>query len=221
MPRLRILHCGLLLAGCSSALLGAGCAGTRPELSDTIEGSFIRAAQTWDLNHDGKVTCEEWRTYAASLFKEADSDHDGTLTREEFAKLPKIDRLFEVANFDYYDVNKQGYVNQADFVDRPNPAFAALHHDKSCVINSYQLRASEEARTKGECDALYPDITQVLSRLNCMDAKVRKSAEEQESNCPFPPLARRQAGGYASEGFLRFPSPGKVTETEKAPVVAD
>ncbi len=118
---------------------------TSPGLSDTIEGSFIRAVQTWDLNHDGKVTCEEWRTYAASLFKEADSDHDGKLTREEFAKLAKIDRLFEVANFDYYDVNKQGYVTQADFVDRPNPAFAALDHDKSCVINLYQLRAIEEA----------------------------------------------------------------------------
>jgi Ca2+-binding EF-hand superfamily protein len=149
-----MLHCGLLLAACSSAILGAGCAGKPPELSDTIEGRFIRAVQTWDLNHDGKVTCEEWRTYAVSLFKEADSDHNGKLTREEFAKLPKIDRLFEVANFDYYDVNKQGYVTQADFVDRPNPAFAALHHDKSCVINSDQLRgrlrASEEAIAKPE-----------------------------------------------------------------------
>ena len=78
---------------------GMGVAGTSPGLSDTIEGTFIAAAETWDLNHDGKITCEEWRTYAASLFKEADSDHDGKLTREEFAKLPKIDRLFEVANF--------------------------------------------------------------------------------------------------------------------------
>jgi hypothetical protein len=82
MPRLRLLHCGLLLVGCSSALL---CAGTSPGLSDTIEESFIRAAETWDLNHDGKVTCEEWRSYAASLFKKADNDHDGKLTREQFA----------------------------------------------------------------------------------------------------------------------------------------
>src|SRR6516164_7763392 len=115
--------------------LGMGVAGTSPGLSDTIEGSFIRAVQTWDLNHDGKVTCEEWRSYAASLFKKADNDHDGKLTREQFAILQRIDRLFEVANFDYYDVNKQGYVTQADFVDRPNPAFVALDHDKSCVIN--------------------------------------------------------------------------------------
>jgi len=55
---------------------GMGVAGTSPGLSNTIEGSFIRAVQTWDLNHDGYITCEEWRTYAASLFKEADSDHD-------------------------------------------------------------------------------------------------------------------------------------------------
>ena len=77
--------------------------------------------------------------YAAWLFKEADSDHDGKLTWEEFAKLPEIDRLFEVANFDYYDVNNQGYVTQADFVNRPNPAYAALDQDKSCVINLYAL----------------------------------------------------------------------------------
>ena len=146
MPQLRTLNCWLLLAGCFIAVLAAGCAGTAPGLSDSIEGSFIRAAQTWDLNHDGKVTCDEWRTYAASLFKEADADHDGKLTREEFAKLPKIDRLFEVASFDYYDVDKQGFVTQADFVDRPNPAFIMLDKDKTCVLNSYQLRAA----TSGE-----------------------------------------------------------------------
>ena len=69
--------------------------------------------------------------YAASLFKDVDTNHDGKLTREEFAKLEKIDRLFEVANFDYYDVNKQGTVTQADFVDRPNPAFTALDTEKT------------------------------------------------------------------------------------------
>jgi Ca2+-binding EF-hand superfamily protein len=173
MPRLRLLHCGLLLAGCTSALL---CAGTSPGLSLTIEGAFIARVQTWDLNHDGYVTCEEWRTYAVSLFEKADSDHDGKLTREEFAKLPKIDRLFEVANFDYYDVNRQGYVTQADFVDRPNPAFAALDHDKSCVINSDQLglirdqmRAYEEAGAKKEQKTKEKECASCMEdmRLNC------------------------------------------------------
>ncbi len=138
----RMLHCGLLLAGCCAALLGAG---TSPGLSITIEGAFIARVQTWDLNHDGEVTCEEWRSYATSLFKEADGDHVGKLIREEFAKLAKIDWLFEVANFDYYDVNKQGYVTQADFVNRPNPAFEALDHDKSCLISLNAPGAIEES----------------------------------------------------------------------------
>lgn len=138
----RLRHYGFLLACCSITLFAAACASTAPGLSDTVEGSFIRAAQTWDLNHDGKVTCDEWRAYAASLFKEADANHDGKLTREEFAKLQKIDHLFDVATFDYYDVNKQGSITQADFVDRANPAFDMLDKNKTCVLESYQLRAA-------------------------------------------------------------------------------
>ena len=113
---------------------------------------FIRAAQTWDLNHDGKVTCDEWRSYAASLFKEVDANHDGKLTREEFAKLEKIDRLFEVANFDYYDVNHARLRDPGRFRGPANPAFAALDKDKTCVLSTYQLRAatSDEKLKKRE-----------------------------------------------------------------------
>jgi hypothetical protein len=142
MPRRQTLHHGLLLASASIALLAAGCASTAPGMSEGIDGSFIRAAATWDLNHDGKVTCDEWRAYAASLFKEADLNHDGKLTREEFDRLAKIDRLFQVANFDYYDTNKQGFVTQADIADKPNPAFDTLDKDHTCVLNAYQLRAA-------------------------------------------------------------------------------
>jgi Ca2+-binding EF-hand superfamily protein len=107
-----------------------------------VDGAFIRAAATWDLNHDGNVTCEEWRQYAASVFKDADLNHDGKLTPEEFDRLAKIDRLFEIANFKYYDVNGQGYVTQAEFIERPNPAFLQLDKEKTCVLKTYQLRAA-------------------------------------------------------------------------------
>ncbi len=95
-------------------------------------------------------------SYAASLFKEVDTNHDGKLTPDEFAKLAKIDRLFEVANFAYYDVNHQGYVTQADFVDRPNPAFEALDKDHTCSLSIYQLRAvtSDEKMGKRENPAI-------------------------------------------------------------------
>ncbi len=141
MPRLRTLNFALVLAGASAIALG-GCSATAPGLSDTIEGSFIRAAPTWDLNRDGKVTCEEWKTYARSLFREVDVNRTGKLTPADFEKLAKIDRLFEVANFKYYDTNLQGYVTEAEFVDRPNPAFATLDKDNTCVISTYQLRAA-------------------------------------------------------------------------------
>jgi hypothetical protein len=141
----------LILAAAAAAALG-GCSSTSPGMSDTIEGSFIRAAPTWDLNRDGKVTCEEWKTYARSVFKEVDVNHTGKLTPGDFEKLTKIDRLFEVANFKYYDVNRQGYVTEAEFVERANPAFATLDTNNSCVLSTYQLRAatSDTAPAKRE-----------------------------------------------------------------------
>jgi len=130
------------------ALAAAGCGSSAPGLKEGIDGAFIRAAATWDLNHDGNVTCDEWRQYATSIFKEVDINHDGKLSRDEFDRLVRIDRLFQLANFDYYDDGHKGYVTQADFVDRPNPAFLELDKEHTCIIKTYQLRAaiSDEAK---------------------------------------------------------------------------
>ncbi|MGO9172909.1 MAG: EF-hand domain-containing protein [Rhodomicrobium sp.] len=142
MYHTRILRYRASFAALILALAAAGCGSTSPGLKEGIDGAFIRAAATWDLNHDGNVTCDEWRQYALSIFKEVDLNHDGKLTPEEFDKLAKIDRLFLTANFAYYDSDKKGYVTQADFVDKPNPAFLELDKDKTCVIKTYQLRAA-------------------------------------------------------------------------------
>ncbi len=115
-----------------------------------MDTAFLRAAQTWDLNHDGNVTCDEWRSYALSLFKEADANHDGKLTPDEFTRMAKLDRLFETADFKYYDVNRQGFVTQADFVDRPNPAFVELDKEKTCVLKQNQLRGASRTTPKKE-----------------------------------------------------------------------
>ncbi len=82
------------LAALILALAAGACGSSAPGLKEGLDGAFIRAAATWDLNHDGNVTCDEWRQYATSVFKEADVNHDGKLTREEFDRLAKIDRLF-------------------------------------------------------------------------------------------------------------------------------
>jgi len=147
------LRLGVLAASTSLAILAAGCS-SPAGLSDSIEGSFIRAAPTWDLNHDGVVTCDEWRGYAAQLFKEADLNHDGKLTQEEFARLAKVDRLFETADFKYYDADRKGYVTEADIVERRNPAFAELDKQNTCRINAYQLRAATTDQPKRENPAI-------------------------------------------------------------------
>jgi len=68
------------------ALLSACSSGGSPlDKASVIEREFVIAAVTWDLNKDGDVTCDEWKRYVTELFREADADHDGFLTREEYA----------------------------------------------------------------------------------------------------------------------------------------
>ncbi|MBI4723495.1 MAG: histidine kinase [Rhodomicrobium sp.] len=153
MRRTRTLHYTALLT-CFIACAGAAGCGGAPGLREGVDGAFIRAAPTWDLNHDGNVTCEEWRAYAAGLFKEADLNRDGKLDASEFGRLAKTDRLFELANFQYYNSNNQGYVTLTDFTERPNPAFQELDKERRCVLNTPQLRAATSDEPKRENPAI-------------------------------------------------------------------
>ncbi|WP_127076119.1 EF-hand domain-containing protein [Rhodomicrobium lacus] len=153
MPHHKKLCLGLMAASASLAILLAGCS-SPAGLSDSVEGSFIRAAATWDLNHDGVVTCDEWRAYVSQLFKDADVNHDGKLSPEEFKRLAKVDRLFETADFKYYDVERKGYVTESDMVDRRNPAFVELDKQNTCRLNTYQLRAATVEQPKVENPAI-------------------------------------------------------------------
>ena len=70
------------------------------------------------------MTCDEWKQYVTSLFREADANHDGVLTREEYAALSRRDRLFETVGFDYWDANHDGRISLSETVDkliRPSP----------------------------------------------------------------------------------------------------
>ncbi len=136
-----------LMPLCAALALGS-CGATAPGLSTTVDGAFIRAAQTWDLNRDGIVTCEEWRGYARQMFKEVDVNRDGKLTPQEFAKLPAKDRLFDSANFKYFDVNGDGVVTESEFVDRPNPAFTTLDKQGKCQLSTAELRSATTEPTR-------------------------------------------------------------------------
>jgi Ca2+-binding EF-hand superfamily protein len=120
-----------------AALVLAACAGSKSRLASAspIEREFVVAEATWDLNHDGNVTCDEWRQYAAGLLKEADADRDGALSREEFAAMGRQDRLFETVGFAYFDADGDGRIAGAELTGKPNPAFALLDKNNDCAIS--------------------------------------------------------------------------------------
>ena len=123
--------------GTASALLLvlAGCSGS--SLPD-VDRVFPSAAGGWDRNRDGVVTCDEWKAYAGELFDSADANRDGTLDRTEFQKIIGTDRMFETADFSYYDGNGDGNVERTEFVDKPNRAFALLDKGNECKLTANQ-----------------------------------------------------------------------------------
>ena len=118
------------------ALLGACSSGSGSPLdsASVIEREFVIAAVTWDISKDGNVTCAEWKQNVTNLFRDADADHDGMLTREEYAALSRRDRLFETVGFQYFDANGDGRLSLSEMIDKPNPAFTLLDKNHDCVL---------------------------------------------------------------------------------------
>jgi Ca2+-binding EF-hand superfamily protein len=126
-PAMALVAGTLLLAACSTSAPFGG--------ASDFDRTFIGAAQTWDLDKNGVVTCDEWKRYAATSFREADVNGDGMLDASEFAALARSDRLFEVANMSYYDANSDGRVSADELIGKPNLAFKLLDKNQDCQID--------------------------------------------------------------------------------------
>ena len=120
------LASGLALAGCGTL--------SEPSMS-TVDRVFVTSAPTWDLDKDSVITCDEWKAYVAQLFRETKAARDGVLTRDEFRRMATIDRLFDTADFAYFDANGDGSVTLAEVADKPNPAFRHLDRNQDCRID--------------------------------------------------------------------------------------
>jgi Ca2+-binding EF-hand superfamily protein len=141
-----------------AALSLAACTTTPFSSTSNFDRTFIAAAQTWDLNKDGSVSCDEWKQYAATSFREADVNGDGALDREEFARLARSDRLFEVADLSYFDANSDGRVTVEELVGKPNMAFKILDKNGDCKIDrneSVQIYNVDKPKEK-ELDQTLP-----------------------------------------------------------------
>jgi hypothetical protein len=114
-----------------------------------IDKVFLQAAGSWDLNRDDIVTCVEWATYGAQLFDAADKGKKGFVTPQEFERIAGTDHMFKVANFKYYDADKDGKVTRSEFIDKVNPAFFYADKDKDCKLTTEEMQM---ARTLGRSD---------------------------------------------------------------------
>ncbi len=129
--------CGSAGASLFAAVLLSACSTVSNPFSNANDNdrTFIAAAQTWDLNKDGTVTCDEWKQYVTTAVREADANGDGALDATEWPTLVKGDRLFEVATLSYYDSNNDGKVTADEIANKPNRAFALLDKNGDCQID--------------------------------------------------------------------------------------
>ncbi|MFA5949170.1 MAG: hypothetical protein WC807_02675 [Hyphomicrobium sp.] len=126
-PALAVLCAGVTLTGCATAL---------PFGSSTdFDRTFISAAQTWDIDKNGTVTCDEWRQYVATLLRESDANHDSALDAQEFKQMARSDHLFDAADLGYYDANSDGRVTVEELAGKQNRAFNLLDKNNDCQID--------------------------------------------------------------------------------------
>jgi EF hand len=119
-----------------AAVVAAGCTASSPfSNSNDFDRTFIGAAQTWDLDKNSVVSCDEWKQYASTSFRESDGNGDGALTPDEFAVMAKSDRLFSIADAKYYDANSDGRVSIDELTGKQNRAFNLLDKNGDCQID--------------------------------------------------------------------------------------
>ncbi|WP_072395978.1 EF-hand domain-containing protein [Hyphomicrobium sp. CS1GBMeth3] len=160
MVEWRTLRTWACLAVLPGAVAGGCASSSNPFSNNTdFDRTFIAAAQTWDLNKDSVVTCDEWTQYITTEFRQADSNGDGALDAEEWKKLVRNDRLFEIANLAYYDANGDGRVTLEEMTGKQNLAFKLLDRNSDCQIDrseSVQVHGVDKIKPK---DGGAPDTT--------------------------------------------------------------
>jgi Ca2+-binding EF-hand superfamily protein len=108
--------------------------------TDPAGDPLRQSAQVWDANHDGVLTCEEWKQYVTRTFNAADANRDGFLDAKEFSTLKQSSPVLRQADLGYFDDNRDGRLSRAEFIDKTNPLFARYDRNGDCRITADELR---------------------------------------------------------------------------------
>ena len=96
----------------------------------------------WDDNHDGVLTCEEWKKYADRIFTSADRNHDGKLDPTEFETVRKADATLADSDFGYFDENQDGKITRNEFVTKPSEFILSYDRNGDCRVTPDEMKAA-------------------------------------------------------------------------------
>jgi EF hand len=133
---------GLLLTGASLAL-----AQSTPQPAH--DPMLANGPPSWDANHDGVYTCDEWKKFMDRLFTSADRNRDGSLSPSEFATVQKADSTLADADFGYFDENQDGKITRKEFVDKPSPFILRFDRNGDCRVTADEIKAATAKKQEG------------------------------------------------------------------------
>jgi Ca2+-binding EF-hand superfamily protein len=96
---------------------------------------------TWDSNHDGVYTCDEWKSFVDRIFTLADRNHDGKLDPSEFETVRKADSTLADADFGYFDENQDGKITRKEFVEKPSAFILRFDKNGDCRVTADEIKA--------------------------------------------------------------------------------
>jgi Ca2+-binding EF-hand superfamily protein len=139
----------LLLVGQPLALAQSTAAGdARPAQNAPAKNG----PESWDANHDGINTCNEWKSHLDRMFNLGDRNHDGRLDASEFATIRHADPALADADFGYFDENQDGKITRDEFVSKPSEYILRYDRNGDCRVTPDEVKASapKDAPTPGE-----------------------------------------------------------------------
>jgi hypothetical protein len=133
---------GLLLMAASYASAQSASAGDAARGTRSRDAPSTNGPDTWDANHDGIYTCEEWKSYLDRLFTLADRNRDGHLDPSEFPIIRRAGTAFADADFGYFDENQDGKITRSEFVDKPSEFILQFDKNGDCRVTQDEMKGA-------------------------------------------------------------------------------
>jgi Ca2+-binding EF-hand superfamily protein len=129
------------IIGVAAWLLSVGMSATLAQSAPPTDAMLNKGPPSWDANHDGVYTCDEWKKYADRIFSSADRNHDGNLDKSEFETVRKADATLADADFGYFDENQDGKITRKEFVEKPSAFILRFDRNGDCRVTPDEIKA--------------------------------------------------------------------------------